>query len=231
MDKLEENPYNGNLNAPVHSVWCTCHLCTDWLDRQQKATARDVKSGKAGITRSASFSIFDCVTHERVSDRSYPTAEEANHDYHMNGGQTYVGTVNPPATIKFVAIGPATPWEYRGPCQCGAGIGGHGAATGTCPNGKTVYRPRETDWKPAREWSGSGLTITEATPAEATEGLGAAMPTADLPTTDYPLAGLLTETRLTWRDAWMMAVWSGVVVGVLSLVVIGAGTVVRWCLK
>lgn len=174
MDKLEENPYNGNLNAPVHSVWCTCHLCTDWLDRQQKATARDVKSGKAGIT---------------------------------------------------------TPWEYRGPCQCGAGIGGHGAATGTCPNGKTVYRPRETDWKPARKWSGSGLTITEATPAEATEGLGAAMPTADLPTTDYPLAGLLTETRLTWRDAWMMAVWSGVVVGVLSLVVIGAGTVVRWCLK
>lgn len=36
------------------------------------------------------FSVFDCQTHARLSDRSYSTASEANHDYHMNTGHTYV---------------------------------------------------------------------------------------------------------------------------------------------
>lgn len=40
------------------------------------------------------FSIFDCFTHERVSDEMYATVEEANHDYHMNAGRTYIGVVD-----------------------------------------------------------------------------------------------------------------------------------------
>jgi hypothetical protein len=39
------------------------------------------------------FSIFDCLTHQRVSCQSYDTAEEANHDYYMNAGHTYVGLI------------------------------------------------------------------------------------------------------------------------------------------
>lgn len=39
------------------------------------------------------FSIFDCDTRERVSDQSYPTADEANHDYYMNAGHTFVGVI------------------------------------------------------------------------------------------------------------------------------------------
>jgi hypothetical protein len=41
------------------------------------------------------FSIFDCLTHQRVSEETYATADEANHDYHMNAGHTYVGVVAP----------------------------------------------------------------------------------------------------------------------------------------
>lgn len=41
------------------------------------------------------FSIFDCGTNDRLSQESYATAEEANHDYHMNHGHTYVGVVPP----------------------------------------------------------------------------------------------------------------------------------------
>jgi len=41
------------------------------------------------------YSIFDCLTRERVSESTYPTADEANHDYHMNAGHTYVGIVAP----------------------------------------------------------------------------------------------------------------------------------------
>lgn len=39
------------------------------------------------------FTIFDCLTKQRVSDRSYATAEEANHDYYMNQGHTYIGVI------------------------------------------------------------------------------------------------------------------------------------------
>lgn len=39
------------------------------------------------------YSIFDCFTHERVSDQTYTTREEANHDYYMNAGHTYIGVV------------------------------------------------------------------------------------------------------------------------------------------
>lgn len=39
------------------------------------------------------FSIFDCMTHERVSERDYATAEEANRDYHMNAGHTWIDVV------------------------------------------------------------------------------------------------------------------------------------------
>jgi hypothetical protein len=41
------------------------------------------------------FSIFDCLTHQRVSEETYATADEANHDYHMNAGHTCVGVVAP----------------------------------------------------------------------------------------------------------------------------------------
>jgi hypothetical protein len=36
------------------------------------------------------FSIFDCTTDKRISDQSYSTREEANHDYFMNEGHTYI---------------------------------------------------------------------------------------------------------------------------------------------
>lgn len=36
------------------------------------------------------FSIFDCENGKRISDESYATAEQANHDYHMNAGHTCV---------------------------------------------------------------------------------------------------------------------------------------------
>jgi hypothetical protein len=39
------------------------------------------------------FSVFDCMTHKRLSDSSYATVEEANHDHYMNAGHTYVGPV------------------------------------------------------------------------------------------------------------------------------------------
>lgn len=39
------------------------------------------------------FSIFDCSTHERLSEQSYTTAEEASRDYHMNTGHTYIGVI------------------------------------------------------------------------------------------------------------------------------------------
>lgn len=41
----------------------------------------------------ALWSIFDCDTHQRVSERAYASVEEANHDYHMNQGHTYIGPV------------------------------------------------------------------------------------------------------------------------------------------
>jgi hypothetical protein len=41
----------------------------------------------------AGFSIFANETGERVSDATYTTAEEANHDYYMNQGHTHVGLV------------------------------------------------------------------------------------------------------------------------------------------
>jgi hypothetical protein len=40
------------------------------------------------------FSIFDCETGERVSEETYATAEEANHDYYMNAGHTRVGVIS-----------------------------------------------------------------------------------------------------------------------------------------
>jgi hypothetical protein len=43
------------------------------------------------IETAKAFAVFDCRTFEQVSDRTYDTAEEANHDYHMNAGRTYVG--------------------------------------------------------------------------------------------------------------------------------------------
>lgn len=39
------------------------------------------------------YGVFDCETHQQLSDRLYPTAEEANHDYHMNEGHTYINPV------------------------------------------------------------------------------------------------------------------------------------------
>lgn len=39
------------------------------------------------------FSIFDCLTKERVSDQSYATVDEANHDYYANAGHTYVDVI------------------------------------------------------------------------------------------------------------------------------------------
>jgi hypothetical protein len=46
----------------------------------------------------AQFSIFDCTTRKQVSDRVYDTAEEANHDYYMNQGHTYMGVLQTMAT-------------------------------------------------------------------------------------------------------------------------------------
>lgn len=40
------------------------------------------------------FSIFDNSTGKRVSEESYATAEEANHDYYMNHGSTHVGIIS-----------------------------------------------------------------------------------------------------------------------------------------
>lgn len=40
------------------------------------------------------FSIFDNFTGKRVSESSYATVEEANHDYYMNHGHTHVGIIN-----------------------------------------------------------------------------------------------------------------------------------------
>jgi hypothetical protein len=39
------------------------------------------------------YSIFDCLTRERLSNKSYTTVDDANHDYFMNEGQTYVGII------------------------------------------------------------------------------------------------------------------------------------------
>lgn len=39
------------------------------------------------------FSIFDCRTKARVSERVYATCEEASHDYHLNRGHTFVGAI------------------------------------------------------------------------------------------------------------------------------------------
>lgn len=36
------------------------------------------------------WSIFDCLTRQRVSDKSYDTHEEASHDYYLNQGHTFV---------------------------------------------------------------------------------------------------------------------------------------------
>ena len=40
------------------------------------------------------WSIFDCTTGERVSKESYASSEEANHDYHMNQGHTFIAPVS-----------------------------------------------------------------------------------------------------------------------------------------
>lgn len=40
------------------------------------------------------FSIFDNFTGKRVSEDSYATADEANHDYYMNAGSTHVGVID-----------------------------------------------------------------------------------------------------------------------------------------
>lgn len=40
------------------------------------------------------FSIFDNFTRKRVSEDSYATADEANHDYYMNAGCTHVGVID-----------------------------------------------------------------------------------------------------------------------------------------
>lgn len=50
------------------------------------------ETSKGPIT-AGKFSIFDNKTGKRISSDSYATAEEANHDYHMNSGATHVGTV------------------------------------------------------------------------------------------------------------------------------------------
>jgi hypothetical protein len=49
------------------------------------------------IETAGAFSIFDCTTHERVSSEVYRTADDANHDYFMNAGHTYVGPVPSPS--------------------------------------------------------------------------------------------------------------------------------------
>jgi hypothetical protein len=46
--------------------------------------------------KSRKFSIFDCATGKRVSKQSYSTPEEANHDYYMNYGHTYIGAIAEP---------------------------------------------------------------------------------------------------------------------------------------
>ena len=51
------------------------------------------------------FSIFDCETHTRVSDVAYATAEEANHDYHMNEGHTHIGDIAYERTRAIAAAG------------------------------------------------------------------------------------------------------------------------------
>lgn len=46
------------------------------------------------------FSIFDNFTGKRVSEDSYATAEEANHDYYMNAGSTHVGVISKPIDLS-----------------------------------------------------------------------------------------------------------------------------------
>lgn len=56
------------------------------------------------------FTIFDCLTKQRVSDRSYATVEEASHDYYMNQGHTYIGVIaqhSDPAPIQQEIVSPA----------------------------------------------------------------------------------------------------------------------------
>jgi hypothetical protein len=55
------------------------------------------------------FSIFDCETGKRISDESYATAEQANHDYHMNAGHTCV------KPIEEVMNCPHCDEPHRGP--------------------------------------------------------------------------------------------------------------------
>jgi hypothetical protein len=45
------------------------------------------------------FSIFDNSTGKRVSEDSYATADEANHDYCMNAGSTHVGVISKPTDL------------------------------------------------------------------------------------------------------------------------------------
>ena len=137
-------------------------------------------------------------------------------------------------TGEELARGFAIPWEYRGPCQCGEGIGGHGASTGTCPNGKTRYRPREAGWKPgaaagmgAVPRAGSGLTITEAE-AESDRSQPSPLSASAMPTQDSPHMTLLTETRLTWKDVCRMAWVSGLAIGLGGLALWGVVEACEW---
>lgn len=45
------------------------------------------------------YSILDCETGKRLSDRSYETVDEANHDYYLNKGHSYIGIVLPTASV------------------------------------------------------------------------------------------------------------------------------------
>lgn len=58
------------------------------------------------------FSIFDCTTGERVSDKSYATLEEANHDYFMNQGHTRVGEI--PNSLNCPSLSELKPCPFCG---------------------------------------------------------------------------------------------------------------------
>lgn len=45
------------INAPVHTVWCTCPLCSDWVKRQSKCSIEPIPLARAVFCASCS-----CIT-------------------------------------------------------------------------------------------------------------------------------------------------------------------------
>lgn len=72
------------------------------------------------------LSIFDCITYERVSDRSYATVNEANHDCHMNAGHTYIGVIGAQCCVRCMFCGAVFPCDPRGMTAARKNCGVHG---------------------------------------------------------------------------------------------------------